>query len=480
MSSRIALCLQVGEDAPVIDGPPSVDSSGRSWVGSPFSRAVALVVVGGLPMGCSDSSGMIPDASPSSSSQDATSRDSGGDLDANRIEVTVIVVRNRVPISGIDVVFHAEDGVPVHSAATDRSGEARFAPAAGGMVTVASADGQFVTLFTVVGVEPGDVIGIDIGEGDFAPLGTASVQLPGSAAGASFYRVGLGCNDGAGNNPDSAIDVALFANCLGTDSAFDVLGLAMEGSEVKAVSFATNVPVAAMTTAVALPAWTAGFGIFQVVPQNGTLGQILDFRGGAVVDGVLFETPIRFAEGAVRFAVIPEFSHTTEYQLFRRVDPNHQPGGPDSRVFYGRRLPPNETADVVDFAADFLAPVTAASVDASDHARPVFRWATTATSDESDGVLIRTQWLGTGQSGQWGIMAPPGSTAVVAPMLPDSLAGFRPNAAVATPVVVVAESDALDDYRAFRAVGSALLRGPRFLQSSPHVLRGSIYLPMAF
>jgi hypothetical protein len=357
-----------------------------------------------------------------------------GDVDAGSgLFVRVEVTRDGAPSAGLPVILHRADGTVVAEATTRADGTAEHEVAGEALVTLSYGEGDLIDLHTWA-VEPGDVVGIDVGA---APLG-ASVEIqspdPGAVNGvpSAGQAITVGCDAELVGAPGPAFAKFddLTAACLDNDGRLAVVAVAFdEAGEPFAASVATAVAVVMPTTSVSLPAFTLFPGTELSVTVNGATNPSV--TPTAIIDGVRFPALVD-AAGNVRLPGDFIDGHEIDIQdllqgLSRRV-----------RLL----VPPDVNQLALDMGQAALA-ATALDVDRGDPDRPSLRWL--APPEPVDVALLAVEDSGY----RWRIEVPGDREGAQIPALPDSLGIARPPKTAVLSATVI-DATELPDYRAVR------------------------------
>lgn len=117
--------------------------------------------------------------------------------DAPEAPVAITVTRQSVPLADIPVIFHRADGTLVETRVTNSAGRAEARTGPGGFVTAVTSFAADRDVKTFAGVQPGDQLVLDGAPNASTPMTTYAVHVA-QVAGAVFYRVGVRCLVGTG------------------------------------------------------------------------------------------------------------------------------------------------------------------------------------------------------------------------------------------------------------------------------------------
>jgi hypothetical protein len=334
-----------------------------------------------------------------------------GDVDAGSgLFVRVEVTRDGAPSAGLPVILHRADGTVLAEATTRADGTAEHELAGEALVTLSYGEGDLIDLHTWV-VEPGDVVGIDVGA---APLG-ASVEIqspdPGAVNGvpSAGQAITVGCDAELVGTPGPAFAKFddLTAACLDSAGRLAVVAVAFDDAgEPLATSVSTAIDVVMPTTSVSLPAFNMLPGTGLTVTVNGASNPSV--TPAAVIDGVRF---LALVDAAGNIRIPGDFIDGHEIDIQDLLQ------GSSRRVRLLVPLDVNQLA--LDMGQAALA-ATALEVERADPDRPGLRWL--APPEPVDLALLAVEDSGY----RWRIEVPGDREEAQIPALPESLAGVRP------------------------------------------------------
>ncbi len=180
--------------------------------------------------------------------------------------VSITVTRQSVPLAGIPVVFHRDDGTLVESITTDARGRAAAKPGPNGFVTAITDFAATRDLKTFLGVQPGDELTLDGAPNLTTPMMTYKVLVT-PVAGAVFYRVSVRCLVGTGEQVPvgtNPVELSVTTRCLAPTETLvvaldgfgfpieSVLGAEATPTENGVVDLTNEVPVTAETATLML------------------------------------------------------------------------------------------------------------------------------------------------------------------------------------------------------------------------------------
>ena len=373
--------------------------------------------------------------------------------------VTITVLGDGNPVSGIDIVWFDPDGAVVDHEATNIAGQASEDLFAGSSVTIAVMAGPSRYMITYLGVEPGDDLVWQFGGPTPAQVSILSATLQTPFATADRYVVQIGCAQYEVANTGTPVTGEIFDDCLGSDQTIDVVAVAFNGDIPLAYDHATGVTVVDQgTTSVTLGAWQTVYD-----PLAFTLTNAPNDVGGVGVethvrlDGVEFIGP--GGGGGVSNGTV---SITSGYWQGLTIDPIQY------LSFIGRGTMQNPEGIAIllgskagapaaishDLAA--LLPTISAAGSADSSGQLEISWTSSGAFDAADGMLFINSWTDNAVNYASYVMAPPNAASpLVLPLLPAALTAYRTTgtAVFQTPTMIAAEADFMAGYTAFRVDG---------------------------
>jgi hypothetical protein len=361
--------------------------------------------------------------------------------------VTVRISYDGEPASGIDVVFHAEDGLPLSHVVTDATGIATGTVGARGQVSIARLDSEgdaFVVTYR--SIEPGDEIVYELAHSVFDPgpiLGSITVTGPSPLIpGAGFGFIHSGCET---VNADGAV-FQIRPECVNEDTqTFPVYAVAMDAPDPNAaVAWTMDPAIPVSATSAALPPdwiWdfdTATYGPGAIPePHNGGLSAA--FRIGDVAFAGAHDATAH----TLRF---PRSAAVTSWLAYLHIAYNDAPDEVQAEAAISTTtLPSSFTAD---FAAELMPKTfTGPRLDTSVPDRPVFSWSGNASADVITASMF---WDRGGVSYAWSVIdAATAPGPLVVPVLPPELASYAPaiDSDYTDALVSYLEMDWADGYR---------------------------------
>lgn len=366
--------------------------------------------------------------------------------------------RDGQPAAGVKVVFHDAAGAVVGEAQTDANGRVTRATAPSMVTVVGDALEGSTRLLTYLDVADGDVLDIELAEGEVGSTSSFTTTLSGTVPNAASYQV-IANGFCAASDVSAAqpLVIDLFPSC--TKAANTVLGAAMDVSDVP-LKFAFKkgeaAPAAGQTRAVTLPAWAdpsttlvtatnlpAGVARERfLVVADGDAYNIGSGSGSLTGGGVTYRYAAGFAD-ALNVAV----------SVADKVS---------SRTVARRGVPSASSA--VDFST---ALPKLSSVTATAGARPDVAWTSEGSLAAVDGGLVVLSWvkLANGEEligSSWTFVVPGNKASFKAPELPAGLAGSAPTGAVGADAAFV-ETDLVSSAAQFKAIRIPLDGPPQLL-----------------
>lgn len=316
--------------------------------------------------------------------------------DAPEDPVAITVTRQTVPLADIPVFFHRADGTLVGMVATDDAGHAEAKTGPGGFVTaVTSFGGPDRDVKTFAGVQPGDQLVLDGPPSPSTPMTTYSVHVA-QVIGAVFYRVGVGClvgtgeQVGANTNP---VILSVTTTCLAPTqtlvTALDNFGFPIE-SVLGEEATPTDGGVVDLTAAVPSAAETATLTLANI--DGGTL------ESSRAIGRTVFFAETEPATNGNRATVFPDHGGARQAVAVTSTR---------SVFAWGE----SASMQTVDVAASNVAPVSEPSVD---RATRTISW-----SGAADANFVFGQLLVNGGVSFRSFVAPiaPGETTLVLPAI---------------------------------------------------------------
>ncbi|HTB72617.1 MAG TPA: hypothetical protein VK762_05220 [Polyangiaceae bacterium] len=433
--------------------PPGEDSGGDATTGTD-----ATITEAGVPF-ATDTGTPAPEASTP---------------DAAPTTVSVLVVNDHGPESGVTVVFQDAAGNPVATATTDASGTATQVAVAGSQVTVVMGSLQNVQIVTFEGVAPGDVLTAhDATDTTFANTQVSIDGLPdaGPPPGTGSYTVNIGpCS---GSFTDLPGLVYLSPDCENRGK-FPVLVQAVssdpEDPEPIGFTYQTGnaLPLDGGVAHVSLSgAWTTTFSTQSIAVSNFDFTDLTGYTAfSEIADGISSGIPsiVVSQDGSAVNSFFGHPGYATAVQSEANQSGNRGSGVAISAVATRSAPSPDGGAASFDYS-QFLPLLDAVTLDSSQPGQPVVSWVTEAGSLASaSGTIVTIAWNALADGGDylpgtWTIVAPPTATSVKAPALPPAVAAWAPPAGAqfaSPPNVIVVQGSFLPGYAQLRALFSTL------------------------
>jgi hypothetical protein len=377
-------------------------------------------------------------------------------------------------------VFSNPDGTLISNTTTDVNGEATETVPGDAMVTVLQTlAANDLSAFTIVRVQPGDSIVIDIASTmDPAPTtDTVDIEWPGTFTGATDYTVTDGCGEATTMDPSVDSTVTVESDCASAGSydmvaeAIGAVTLPLIGDIPRAVahSFVKDfVPGPGMAGTATLPAWSDQFDTVTVTFSN-VPATALAIAGDSSfnIDNVTYDqadTAITInGLGANNYdALIPMGIGATSVTTSTFI--TYGAGTSVNGLSGLLQTQTGAGADITyDFATDAIPAVTNGTFSSTDPARPMIDWTGNGGTVANIGAA-NIDWTDTGTTVTWGAVFEPGlGGPFQIPELPAALSAFEPTAAAVyeTPnVSYVGASWVTMDWNALRQVAGAIGDAP--------------------
>jgi hypothetical protein len=342
---------------------------------------------------------------------------------------------NPVAEPGVVVFFSGADGSLISQAVSDTSGQVTASVPAGSMVTAAFGGPGHWWPTTVLGIQPGDVIGmldqsgplgpsLPLYSGDFTALPPAMLPDGGEV---TAYTVNTPCN-GAQLGTDGGLP-APFTDCnWGPLYPSIVWGSVMDDAgNPQTVSFAGSKALAAPTDGGALsisldlpwqsPVTSTVTVINGNANQNTTTAAVYD-----IVDNWSFGLPSVSSSDLDGGAVEHTFQNYPGFPDFVQAETDQDVNGTGNSYVIGAigtkggNIPPATTLDV----SQFLPAILVGGVDSqTDPMRPVATWSPVGPLASAAGT--EAQLMNKPQTLFWSFFAPPDVTRIQVPVLPADL-----------------------------------------------------------
>jgi hypothetical protein len=275
-------------------------------------------------------------------------------------------------------------------------------------------------------VQPGD----DIALGPWPtttrdPIGTLTVNLPGTLAGATQYLVDLGCNAVWAVDPAvGPSTLTVYSNCVNADGTFTAVATAYDGA-YNVVGFASllDAPAPDGPAEITLPAWRTDVASLDFVvtgaPDDASSLSVdlMPFRG-TVPFIESWAMPL-FGDGTVSLSYVPDtFDRAIQEMQVRLED-----GG---ILLYHTRAPIQPSPFVIDVATMVPPRVHDVVYDVTPAEEPRAAWITDGDMTATDGASLAVEWTTPAHHYLWIVVGPPDLTSPFAfPPMPDELATLR-------------------------------------------------------
>lgn len=423
---------------------------GRGW-----QRAAAASLGLLLAAGCSDhgssSGGGAVDAGVNAEGECIEGAQiASPDGPAGPVSITALTLTgNGQPQAGARALFYDRDGALVADQTTPADGTASADLPPGGTAVVVWTQSSGVHIDAILGVEPGD----DLVMGHRAsppglPIGTVTANLP-ATDGAQDYAVSGGCADSGFRVPDGgqvSLKVTFYGGSCDPDT-YDYLAVAT-GADHRPLAYAEllDQPLVDGQTLPAFSDWHP-VGSFTARFTSVPAGAIpLSVTAVPTMDGILFGSGV----GA---DIVPDGKSQVSFALPRFGDGLYlatevaTTSTAFSQTVYTRA--PGGLNDSIELGPLLLPWVTAPSVPGS---RCIALSQQGSGTADGEVVLMHPAAARDHDQVAWEILAPPGTTRIVLPHLPDDLAAYElaPGETGASKLWLIESSD-FDDYAGFRA-----------------------------
>jgi hypothetical protein len=425
----------------------------------------------------------VPDTSvPDTSVPDTSIPDAGADAPVDVVQpVTIVVTGELGPEQGITIVYQDATGAVLSTATTDSSGSASQAIPAGSQVTVLFGTPAFPRLYTITGVEPGDVLTAT--DPTIVTAQASIVAVPASPPdagpdGGLNYLANAGACQTTFLTPPGALSLNT-ANCVSAGK-FPLLVYA-ESPTFVPLAFAVQKGNALVTDGGVAQVSVGGAWSSAMTTQTVSVTN----TPGGVGTGVLALTEVADRVGVPTTAPYPPatdagvqsaaFTAHTGYADFVQSEANVSMAagfnGTSNGWTYGAvatSVPAPSASGTTSFDLSQLLPlVTSVTEDATTvPGRPTLSWTSAASLASTAGVIASFTWNGPNDagvtvSGSWTIVASSAATSVQAPSLPASASAWVPlgGAGVTTgnevPVLMFIQATFLPGYPSLRGSAAA-------------------------
>lgn len=399
---------------------------------------------------------------------------------APRGRVTVTVYDEGSPASGRWVIFQDPEGAVVRAERSGADGKASADVAAGSMVTVALGT-SLRALTTIAGVQPGDALTVGEAEEDesvAAVVGTARVRFPSAYPGAVAYTASLGVGATEAVDPTAPVPLPVLARFLVGGEKFAALGQALDASGAPLAYAFAWVPWDAAAKPGAevdarLGAWSRDFRTFEIALVNAPPGA----RAAEVRFAILAHEDDRFETRPARVDLSGGRGEATFHaprplgaEALSRVELAF--GGSDEAILVRREEVAAARAEI-DLSAALLPRVSSATVAPTPlAARPLVAWKVAGDAGGADALVARVAWPATREH-VWTIVAPPGTTRLRLPALPDALAAWRPDGRATTVAAALVDTSSYAGFEDVRRKGTQRLLEPAEDEHGASTLRAS-------
>lgn len=439
------------DDTPFV---PMADDSGVDGVANPGVDATIEEAAAPLEAAVPEASG-VPEASTPEAAP----------MEAGPTTVSVIVVDDRGPEPGVNVVFQDANGNPLTSATTDANGRVTAAAPDGSQVTVLLGSQLNVQVVTFEGVAPGDVLTAhDATDTTFANAQVSLDALPDAAAplGTTSYVVDIGNCSSAFTALPALVYLSPDCESYGT---FPVLVEASNGTGPIGFTYQTHnvLPLDGGVAHVSLNGtWSTTLPTQSIGVSNFDFANLTGYMSySEIADGISFGRPINFGStdggATTSYTVHPGYPVAVQNEANQSINR----GSEIAISAVATRSAPSADGGAASFDMSTLLPLLdAVTLDSSQPAQPAVSWVTEAGSlAAANGTIVMVTWSepvdgGNILQGTWTIVAPPTVTAAKAPVLPAALAAWAPSPGAtftSTPTVIVVQGSFVSSYAELRA-----------------------------
>lgn len=391
--------------------------------------------------------------------------------------VTVTVLGNDGPRSGVLVVFHDANGAVLETKTTAADGKATSTGATPAMASALLSHSGQRDIVTWTELEAGDELAVNDFD-FFTDRGGYEVSLPALFDGAAYYDARVG--DCASGTPrwtgTEAKSVPLRTGCVRAQNgvlvdAFD------ENDNVIAHAFAKNVALPGATP-LAVPVGNFVAPTDIVVAETNIPAEASNYAEVTqIVGGVGYETFGGASDGFPKtFQTATGFADAVQAVVY-----TSEAGGA-ARVL-GRRVAPPVAPGTFSFDfATALPLITGGMTDVTDPRRPLMTWTSTSSLSAADGGFVQfMQYLGGDTQLTWTFVIPSGVTSMKAPSLPADADAWLPGAETEGPGslnIVYTESDQIPNYATFRRQQGTLFRSSAYVYIPTLQVDGTINITM--
>lgn len=388
------------------------------------------------------------------------------DADAG-VALEPVTVRRAPEFASMRVVFHDPDG-NVISTITSTAAEVRETVPSGSMITaLPELVTQPYSLYTVVGVEPGETYDF---YGNTFQTFVMELALPGAYKGADFYTYDQGCGyNEVIADPTMITPVTLLNYCTEKGLPLTLFAYAFADGVLLAHSIAEHVVLDEASPRIAFAPWETNVITAETsYSNNGDPDSLIELTRAANLGGYyqidfrgFFEPAATVTSTHVSgdWGSIAGVSRTNDSDYSERIEylPDFAP----------RRF---------DVAADLLPFPGLATPTELDQPRPLVQWP--APTEPLDAIFIELEMIS--PSIFWTFTVPPNSTSLRVPALPAEYAVMEPHRSVNHLARVLhLEIDSIADYAAFRRTTGSVLFEATYqkiyrLQPTGTVVRASI------
>jgi hypothetical protein len=401
--------------------------------------------------------GKIPDASDGGADDDDQP-----DAKPQMGKASLVVTHDDgMPVGAATVVHAGPDGTLIETLQTGSDGKLEVNVTSGDMLHVGFLEGEGKRLYTVFGVEAGDVIPVNARPPQDPDLGQLTVIAQALPTGAVNAEIHAGCTDNNINPQQLTTTLFLRESCKDAGGKIAVVGAALDDkNKVVATTVRTGVspPADGAAATIDLEPWTAA-GAASVsltisnVPEGvvGVGGELTAFRGKQRYQR--FETSSGGAAVTLQAFVAPGYADTLQYNA-RTVFAGDTDGNDGVVFVLGKSAYSSGEATLTANLGNTLPRIHGAAYEAQAHR---FSWQVSAADQaqtdrlaHADVVAIQFSWSdqpGGSSQNLWSIIGPGSTSSPLEVDLHDLEGLAPPGTGGVLPVTVMAlDLDSIDDY----------------------------------
>ena len=367
------------------------------------------------------------------------------------------------PVANVDILFHDASGTLLSTTKSNSLGQANANLPGGAMVTVIINQTDAIEagfrLYTIVGVQPNDVIEIGDAFDRYALIGDVKVTLPGAFAGATKYQVRHGCTTTDLINPaDVTIESHYLACSPNNRGAVLAVALDTDGNRL-AYGLVTDIVLSASTPAnVTVPAWITTYDTVNVDVRNTPAGASELFVTLEALWGTAGYDGHRDSTGDVNPSTIFALERPTGFSNAQDLVVSAKFGEGWTGVY--QRTSGAGTSRMVDLA-NALPSLKSATILPDANGRHKLKAVANGDLSATDAGLLDVTYPNV----FWSVLLPPGTVDFQFPALPTAFSMIRSNASTLfdPPGLTFVDADYITGYAAIRV--------------KPHTFNGGEDLP---